>query len=141
MSMFVRQVQTQDWPRLRSIFLQARRVTYVWEEPEKFQLSDFDQQTKDEAIWVVQDTNDGVIGFVSIQQADYFIHHLYIDAAQQGKGAGKMLLQHLPQWGQQKYRLKCLDMNSKAAAFYQACGFVAAGTGVGTDGEYTVFEC
>ena len=109
-----------------------------------FQLTDLDRQTQGELILVAEAASPGgsseQVGFISIQEADYFIHHLMVDAAVHGNGVGRLLLRHLPEWGQARYRLKCLCSNTRATAFYKALGFIQIGTGMDADGEFAVFE-
>lgn len=140
MSVFIRQAIPQDWPGLQHLFLSSRRSTYSWLDTEAFRLSDMDEQTAGEALWVAQDTQGELVSFISRWEASHFIHHLYIAATCQRCGVGKMLLQSLPEWKEQSHQLKCLLHNKIAQAFYFACGFSAVGEGKGEDGSYLLLE-
>lgn len=78
---------------------------------------------------VAQDTGGELVGFISLWAEDHFIHHLYVATTYHRRGVGKMLLQALPLWDEQRYQLKCLQYNEKALAFYAACGFLILGQG------------
>jgi GNAT superfamily N-acetyltransferase len=165
----IRQIYPDDLAAVENIFLELRRQTYTWVAPEKFQPADFAQQTQGENILVAENytysavnlDTDGakvtaftractcactrlisskVVGFIAIQDEGKFIHHLYVDSRQQGLGIGRALLRSLPDWWNATYQLKCLRRNQRAMAFYNACGFLAAGAGVSEDGEYILLE-
>lgn len=140
MSVCIRAVRTEDWPTLRKIFLEARRAMFTQIASDSFQLMDLDQQAYGESIFVADDGKGTVLGFISIQENDRYIHHLYVDASVQGSGIGRILLYRLPAWGSSRYSLKCLSVNTRAAAFYVACGFLAANIGVAADGEFILFQ-
>lgn len=132
-------IKKTDFETLRNLYLNERRRTISWLDPIKFQLKDFDSETKEELILVAYD-NDIPIGFISIWMKDNFIHHLYIDQHYQGKNIGTELLKaaivqtHLP------ITLKCLENNTNAIAFYLKKGFVAKERGQSEHGEYILFE-
>jgi len=132
-------IKKTDFETLRNLYLNERRRTISWLDPIKFQLKDFDNETKEELILVAYD-NDIPIGFISIWMKDNFIHHLYIDQHYQGKNIGTELLKaaivqtHLP------ITLKCLENNTNAIAFYLKKGFIAKERGQSEHGEYILFE-
>ena len=140
MSITVRRATAQDQAALQELFLNLRRQTYTWLATASFCLADLPQQTQGEAILLAQDEQGALAGFISVWEADHFIHHLYVGADQQRRGVGRALLAALPGWPGQRYVLKCLLRNHAAAAFYRASGFAEAGNGMGEDGEYIVFE-
>ncbi|MDE1715954.1 GNAT family N-acetyltransferase [Chromobacterium amazonense] len=140
MNILIRPALAQDWPALRRLFLASRRHTFPWLSVEDFRLADLDEQTAGEALWVAQDAGSELLGFVSLWEADYFIHHLHVAATQHRRGIGKMLLQALPRWEEQNHQLKCLRRNGNALAFYKACGFAIVGEGEGEEGSYLLLE-
>lgn len=95
MRIIVRQAVAQDWDAMRQLFLTSRHHTFPWLPTEDFSLTDLDEQTVGEAIWVAQDVEGKLIGFVSIWEAENFIHHLYVDTTNHRRGVGRMLLQDL----------------------------------------------
>lgn len=140
MTITVRTAVAGDLPTLRTLFLDSRRKTFVWQKPDAFQLADFDAQTPGELLLVAQDGRGRLCGFVSVWEPDHFIHHLHVDRLSFRRGVGRALLGDLPGWPETRYRLKCLRMNKAALAFYRACGFVEIGSGVGDDGEHLLLE-
>ncbi|WP_098497616.1 GNAT family N-acetyltransferase [Collimonas sp. PA-H2] len=140
MPITVRLAAADDQPALQELFLTSRRQTYTWLEIASFSLADLQQQTQGETILLAQDEQGALAGFISVWEADHFIHHLYVGAGQQRRGVGCALLAALPGWPGQRHVLKCLLRNHAAAAFYRASGFAETGRGIGEDGEYIVFE-
>lgn len=140
MQLSVRVAAATDLAVLQELFLASRRQTYTWMAGDTFHLSDLEQQTRGETMLVAEDARGAIAGFVSIWDADHFIHHLYVDRGRHRMGVGRALLAALPGWPLQKYSLKCLCRNHRAAAFYRACGFAETGRGVGEDGDYIVFD-
>lgn len=132
----IRPASDADQPALSEIYLTARRATFTWVDPNRFQIEDFAIQSKGERIFVC-DSDDGTIaGFMAIWEPDAFIHMLYIRAAFQGTGAGTALIKALPGWPRRRYRLKCLVKNRRARQFYEQIGFVVTGQGTSAEGEY-----
>ena len=138
--MKIRAATPKDWPQLRQLFLTVRRLTFQNRDENPFQLSDFDQQTAGEVILLAENVRHEIMGFISIQTENHFIHHLFIQPQQQRQGCGQALLHALPNWGKQAYTLKCIRNNDNAVRFYQACGFNIIGNGVDEYGEHLIFE-
>lgn len=132
-------IKKTDFETLRNLYLNERRRTISWLDPIKFQLKDFDNETKEELILVAYD-NDIPIGFISIWMKDNFIHHLYIDQHYQGKNIGTELLKAAIVQTDLPITLKCLENNTNAIAFYLKKGFVAKERGQSEHGEYILFE-
>lgn len=136
----VRPILPADWPALRQLFLITRRIAFHWQSADAFQPGDLDSQTVGEALWVALDAQQALAGFVALQEADRFIHHLFVSPDLQRQGVGQRLLQALPGWGTRTFQLKCLQRNLPALAFYQAQGFYKVGEGYGPDGAYDLLE-
>lgn len=137
--MFVRPFVASDGPALRELFIRSRMNAFPWRPTDAFRLVDFDEQTKDEFILVAE--NDGIaVGFLSLWQPDEFIHHLFVDPSWMRGGVGSALLHALPGWSTKRYRLKCLNRNVPALAFYSHHGFIEIDSGVGEDGDYRLME-
>lgn len=132
-------IKKTDFETLRNLYLNERRRTISWLDPIKFQLKDFDSETKEELILVAYD-NDIPIGFISIWMKDNFIHHLYIDQHYQGKNIGTELLKAAIVQTYLPITLKCLENNTNAITFYLKKGFVAKERGQSEHGEYILFE-
>ncbi|WP_374335705.1 N-acetyltransferase family protein [Leeia sp.] len=136
----IRPATPADQPALRQLFLTTRRIAFHWQPPDAFQLDDLDAQTVGEALWVAVDAQQRLAGFIALQEADHFIHHLFVSPDHQRLGVGQRLLQALPGWGHHPFQLKCLQRNQPALAFYQAQGFHKVGNGDGPDGVYDLLE-
>lgn len=136
----IRPPQESDWPAMRRLFLQSRIATFYWTDGTRYQLHDLDTQTQDEDILLAHDASGQLAGFISVHSASRFIHHLFVATSHHQRGVGAALLQHLPQWRQAAYQLKCLQLNQSAVAFYQAQGFFIAGSGKSEDGAYWLMQ-
>ena len=79
-----------------------------------------------------------VVGFSSVWLQDNFIHHLFVDPTQQGRGIGKMLLEACLNGKLCKpARLKCVVRNQQACEFYERLGWrVESTTEDGPMGPY-----
>lgn len=125
-----------DQAALAEIYLLVRRLTFVWVDPGRFHREDFAAHTQGERVFVCEDANGSIAGFMAIWEPDDFIHMLYILPDYQGRGAGKALLAALPDWPHRQYRLKCLVKNTRAARFYRTLGFEVTGQGSSPEGDY-----
>lgn len=135
----IRPAMPADLPRLRTLFLHARRKAFDWQPAAHFQLGDFDEQTLGEQILLAESAGQ-CLGFISVWTPDRFIHHLYIDTDHARRGLGRALLGALPGWPTPHYQLKCLTRNQRALAFYVACGFIEVGAGQAEDGDYRLLR-
>lgn len=136
MSWTIRLQRPGDQAILADIYFTVRRQTFDWVDPDAFQRRDFVVHTKGERIFVCEDGDGAIAGFLSLWEPDDFIHMLYIRKERQGTGAGKALLQALPDWPERRYRLKCLVKNIRAKVFYVRSGFKVVGTGSSPEGDY-----
>ncbi|WP_215780664.1 GNAT family N-acetyltransferase [Paludibacterium sp. B53371] len=134
--MIITPATSSDWPALEQLFLHTRLATFYWQTPAQLKADNLRQQSEGEAIWLARDATGQLCGFISVWQPDHFIHHLYVAPGHQGQGIGRLLLQSLPDWGRQRYTLKCLQQNLAARAFYDRQGFVQLARGEGPDGAY-----
>jgi GNAT superfamily N-acetyltransferase len=132
----IRPAREQDMQTLAEIYLQVRRETFRWVDPDRFTLEDFATHTNGERLFVCEDEHGTVAGFAAIWEPDDLINKLYILPAFQGRGAGKALLAALPDWPGRRYRLKCLVKNIRAMAFYRMLGFEIIGDGASPEGDY-----
>jgi ribosomal protein S18 acetylase RimI-like enzyme len=104
-----------------------------------FKLADFDNETKDEFVLVAHQ-GQHVAGFVSAWMPDHFIHHLYVDTPYQQHGIGTALLNALFLKANASFRLKCLQKNKAAIAFYKKKRFIEKERVTDIAGEYILFE-
>ncbi|MCF0049358.1 GNAT family N-acetyltransferase [Dyadobacter sp. LJ53] len=137
MSFKIRNYTNEDAPELRRIFLEARQKAFLWADSAEFDLADFDLVTRDETILVATE-NESPIGFIAWWPPENFIHSLFIDPSFAGKGAGKLLLNACLLELGRPARLKCLQANVHACAFYTAQGWEIARAGESEEGDYYV---
>jgi ribosomal protein S18 acetylase RimI-like enzyme len=136
MSWMIRSPEQADLEELANIYLAVRRETFTWVNPLTFRHEDFFAHTQGELVWLAEMADGEIAGFMTLWSPDDFIHMLYIRNACQRQGIGTALLTALPDWPNKKYRLKCLDRNERAKAFYRAQGFVVTGAGASAEGDY-----
>ena len=133
--LIIREYLRSDYPALSSIYLQSRTKTFYWLETSVYAPEDFDSDTNGEKILVA--TLDGqACGFVSIWMPDNFIHHLYVHPHWVNKGIGKALLNAAMALFDAPLKLKCLEKNVNALAFYTSQGWVVKKEGQDEDGIY-----
>lgn len=118
----IREMTTQDKPRLRQLYLESRRETFYWDDPELMHIEDFDRDTEDELIFVAE-SQQKIIGFNSLYVPDNFIHCLFVDSSFKGQGTGHLLLEKAKQQLTRPLKLKCLSRNTPALAFYEKEGW------------------
>ena len=138
----IRQANDSDTPQLAILFLITRQQTFKWENPEKFKLEDYAHSTLGETVFVAEDEDRNIVGFISVWDQDDmpFVHHLFVSPKYQRQGIGKQLVQSLFSWIEPPYRLKCVLKNEKALSFYQKHGWVEVERGIGEDGYYCLLE-
>ena len=81
-----------------------------------------------------------LVGFVSVDAEDNFIHNLFVLTRWLGHGVGSQLLATALASVGSPARLKCVAENTRAISFYQAKGWKKVGEGVSEDGKYYVLE-
>jgi GNAT superfamily N-acetyltransferase len=101
---------------------------------------DFAAESEGERIFVCRDPEDCITGFISIWEPAAFIHHLYVDALYKRRGVGTALLGSLDDWLPKPWRLKCVETNTSAYAFYCARGWHLIDRGHGVHGSYLLLE-
>jgi len=70
MSVTIRKAKKEDSDFLANIFLESRRSAFSWEDPAKFKLEDFYNQTEGEIIFLAEDSHKKILGFISIWEQD-----------------------------------------------------------------------
>ncbi|MDJ1485469.1 GNAT family N-acetyltransferase [Cytophagaceae bacterium YF14B1] len=135
----IREKQQQDMAELRTLFLEVRQQTFLWIDTSVFTLLDFDKETEEEYILVALAENK-VVGFISVWLADNFIHHLYVDNTYHNLGIGTQLLDVIINKIGLPVRLKCVEKNRSAMAFYTKRGFIEKLRGLSDNEVYILFE-
>ncbi len=123
MPMNIRRMQPEDLPELRQIFYTIRSEEFPWEKSEALALSDFDHAVDGEAVYVA--VSDGTVqGFVSVWEADAFVHNLFVARPYRSLGVGSALLDHAAEaYPQRALTLKCVVENKHAFRFYLRSGW------------------
>lgn len=91
-----------------------------------------------EVVHVAVDDDGELLGLISVQVGDPFIHHLYVAAPVRGQGVGRQLLVALEPWLPRPWRLKCVSLNTRALAFYARAGWREVDVGDSEHGAYVV---
>lgn len=81
-----------------------------------------------------------VVGFVSVQEAEPFIHHLYVHPDARGMQVGGALLASLQAWLPMPWHLKCVARNVEALRFYRRLGWEDLGSGESEHGTYLLLR-
>jgi len=136
----IRRAEAKDSTALARVFLESRLEAFYWQNPARFRLEDFEEETAGEKVFVAEDGSGRIFGFISVWEPERFIHHLYIAPGQQRRGIGKRLLESLSSWLPLPYRLKCKVRNEAACAFYRKNDWVETARGTDEHGEYLVLE-
>lgn len=139
MNITIVESRPSDLANLRMLFLKERQKTFIWKDAASFHHDDFDKETEGERILIALCDNR-LAGFISIWLPDNFIHHLFVDSAYQNLGIGSNLLQKAIEKTGLPIRLKCLELNIKAVAFYASKGFIPKSKGGEADESYILFE-
>lgn len=138
--MKIRAARPEDEPALAEIFLRARIDAFSWATPGSHALEDFAGQTEGEVIHLAEDDDREILGFISVWEAENFVHHLFVSPGHQRKGVGKALLEDLSSRRNGPFTLKCIAANGAALAFYRKQGWRAIGTGTTAEGRYLLLE-
>ena len=142
MTINIRKALPSDAENLAAVFLDSRRRAFFWQDLARFQLEDFEKQTVGEVVFLAENKEGIVLGFISVweHESPPFIHHLFITPDHQRKGIGRLLIQSLFSWLPLPYRLKCMTKNKKALAFYRDIGWIEVDQGFGEGEAYFLLE-
>lgn len=124
----IRFASPADGPRCAEIFLHGRRIACPWQPEDRFRLDDYDDCVDGEEVLVAEvDGGSGgdvrVVGFISVDVPERFIHNLFIDPAWHGQGIGSALLKEALALLQGSAELTCAARNAAARAFYERNGW------------------
>lgn len=138
--MRIRPASVSDHPALAELFLQVRREIFTWQDSASFRLDDFAIETEGEVIHLAENEEGRLLGFISVWEPENFVHHLFIAGNSRGTGIGKALLSELGSRDPGPFRLKCVEDNSNALAFYRRLGWTVIGRGESDDRPYLLME-
>jgi len=135
----IRPATAQDQAALQSIY--ARCVVLAdWLPPGAKHRPVFAEVSQGEQVQVALNPSGEIVGFVSVQAADPFIHHLYVRDGDRDRGVGKALLDSLEVWLPQPWHLKCVRHNTAGLRFYRRCGWTEVGAGESEHGPYALLQ-
>ncbi|MGY0713895.1 N-acetyltransferase family protein [Azospirillum argentinense] len=134
----IRFATAADGPRCADIFLHGRRAAFSWQPEDRFGLDDYYDCVDGEEVLVAE--LDGaarlVVGFVSVDAGERFIHTLFIDPQWRGRGIGSALLREALTLLRGSAELACASRNAAARAFYEHNGWTPVpATETGGDAE------
>ena len=135
----IRSMQKKDIDAVRKVYLETRRSEFQWLKTHELALSDFDKDTEGEIILVAVEKSQ-VVGFISIWEADSFIHHLFVLPGFSKRGYGSQLLSAGLDSISLPAQLKCVSLNKDALEFYLRRGWSVISKGVSGDGEYKLMQ-
>ncbi|QCO03619.1 GNAT family N-acetyltransferase [Azospirillum argentinense] len=131
----IRFATAADGPRCADIFLHGRRAAFSWQPEDRFGLDDYYDCVDGEEV-LVAEAGGGVVGFISVDVADRFIHNLFIAPLWRGRGIGSALLREALTLLRGSAELACASRNAAARAFYEHNGWTPVpATETGGDAE------
>ncbi|MDQ2104019.1 GNAT family N-acetyltransferase [Azospirillum isscasi] len=119
----IRFATADDGPRCADIFLHGRRNAFSWQPEDRFGLDDYYDCVDGEEVLVAEAGAGLVVGFLSVDVADRFIHNLFIDPLWRGRGIGSALLREALALLHGSAELACASRNAAARAFYEHNGW------------------
>jgi ribosomal protein S18 acetylase RimI-like enzyme len=119
----VRPATTNEHRYCAAIYAEAWKLALP-DTQRTISLADFKSEVEGERVLVAA-LNERIVGYVSIWEPDWFIHHLYVDPKAHRAGVGKMLVSHtLALATSNQVSLKCQIANVGALRFYRSVGFM-----------------
>lgn len=135
----VRPAGRADRAACAAIFLERRKERFHWLDPDSLRPEDFAASVRGEEIWVAE-AHGEVVGFSSMYVAVSFVHNLFVRADWEGRGVGRLLMDHAVARLNWPVTLKCVTANAPARAFYDRLGFTEQRRGFSDNGvEYVLY--
>lgn len=123
----IRELTWQVWPQTYAAILSASQIEYMLEM--MYSERSLQEQMESGAQFIILYENDNPVGFASYQLMQpglYKLHKLYVLPSQQGKGAGRRLIDHIIERiseGNPCALQLQVNRNNKAKLFYEKAGF------------------
>lgn len=136
----IRPAAAEDTAALQSLYAEAISNA-DWLPDSARQSPRFADVSVNEVVHVAVGHDGQLLGLVSVQVGDPFIHHLYVAPQARSEGVGRRLLDSLQSWLPKPWRLKCVSLNTRARAFYAGTGWREVGAGESEHGAYVVLVC
>lgn len=139
MKISIRLANDSDMQRLHEIYNRVSKQTFFWYEESEFTSLDIIQDTIGETVYIAS-VDDVIAGFISIDELESFVHHLYVSADFQSQGVGTALIAHAVKHSAVPLQLKCAVKNTHALLFYLKSGWSVVGNGENRLGYFLVME-
>ncbi len=123
----IQQLAEKIWRAHYATIISIPQIDYMLSK--MYNAESLQQQMKNGCEFILEMVNEIAIGFIAISkknETELFLHKLYVDVSQHGKGLGKALLDEALQknkWAKE-IRLTVNRQNFKAINFYFKNGFV-----------------
>ena len=135
----IREMNGADINALADIYYQSRIATFDWMNPDEIQLDDFHRDAVGERIWVAE-VKSHIVGFISVCEAESFIHHLFVLPAYASQGVGSQLLAICLSYISRPATLKCVSANTNGLSFYKQKGWKTIDYGNSDGVEYQIMQ-
>lgn len=122
-----------DLDEAAALYHRVATATLHWMPPNSFTPEVFMEQARHEIVWLAWAARR-IVGLAALYESDSFLHSLYVDAGQQGRGIGLALLNTVAAAAREPLSLKVEEQNLRARRFYAREGFSERESGI-TDGS------
>ncbi len=123
----IRELAFKVWPQTYADILSIEQIDYMLEM--MYSESSLQKQMSDGCQFIIINDDAAPLGFASYQEVEpslFKLHKIYVLRSQQGKGAGRFLINHiisnLQQRGNTSLQLQ-VNRNNSAIIFYKKLGF------------------
>ena len=118
----IRKVETNEYRTCARIYASAWNKALP-DVQREIGVDDFKNEIAGE-LTLAATLDNQIVGFISIWEPDWFIHHLYVEPSKHRSGVGRSLIVHVERLaGERPLSLKCQTANRGAIGFYTAIGF------------------
>lgn len=101
----------------------SQEATEAWASA--FNRDTFPEKVEEDEVFVVENDERRVLGFVSLKVATFEVDSVYVDPAAAGRGIGTELLHHIMDVARQHHlHTLWLDASKNAVPFYEKRGWV-----------------
>jgi GNAT superfamily N-acetyltransferase len=131
----IRPARPEDTAACAAIYAAALSAVFPEEPATSRDAAAYERACAGEEQWVCWCLGS-IIGFISVDWSDNFVHSLYIDPRRWGLGAGRALLGAVQALDRGPLELKVDEVNTAARSFYRHLGWQEVGEGVGHRGRW-----
>ncbi len=123
----IRELTLKVWPQTYSSIITKEQIDFMLEM--MYSEASLKKQINDGSQFVIVNDNDEPVGFSAygeIEPSIFKLHKIYILTSQQGKGAGRFLIDYIINTIQQQGAVSLqlqVNRNNKASVFYEKLGF------------------